>query len=420
MRIRVNSARTKRNAKTSGNRRKRILIGVTIDDSLQFHTGLPEALVADGWEVHVVAGPGRRLEALSRVSGVSVHALPMEREPHLSRDAIALWRWLKLIRSIRPDVTFIGTPKAALLGNVSAWALRVPFRSYELLGLRLETSAGPRRALLRTLERLTARSAHEVVAVSKSLQQLALDLDITTPDRIVVLGSGSCNGVDVQRFRDISTDRNGTAALFNELGLDERIPVIGFVGRLTRDKGLPELAGALRLLCRKGVNVQLLVVGSVDDDSGRVALELLHRTGQEVVLAGYREDVAPFYALMDIFCLPSLREGLPNVVLESMASRTAVVATDATGIVDLIENSVSGYIVPRGSETELARALAEAISDGSKSQTMVETAFEMVETRFDTGLVQQRIRGYFLRKLAEAATHGSTKGGITPSPQASG
>ncbi|MET3769740.1 glycosyltransferase involved in cell wall biosynthesis [Marisediminicola sp. UYEF4] len=327
----------------------------------------------------------------------------MARETSLFRDLAALWRWLKLIRQVRPEVTLIGTPKAALLGTVAARAFRVPYRVYELLGLRLETSVGPSRWVYRLMERLTAASAHDVVAVSESLRMLAIDLGITKFGHSSVLGAGSCNGVDTARFRQISQDTTTTEYWSNYLGIDDQIPVVGFVGRLTRDKGLPELAGALSILHDSGLELQLLVVGMVDDDSGHDALNLLNRTGQRIISAGYQDDVAPFYALMDVFCLPSLREGLPNVILEAMASRRVVVATDATGSRDLVEDGVSGYLVPLGSENELAYALRKALLDRDASASMVESALEMVEARYETSEVQFTIRK-FLRSGLEART----------------
>jgi len=382
---------------------RRILIGVTIDDSLQFHAGLPESLVEDGWDVHVVSGPGRRLESLRSTRGVTVHPLSMAREPNIGQDIAALWKWIRLIYRVRPDVTLIGTPKAALLGTLAARAFGVPYRVYELLGLRMETSRGPSRLVYRAMEWLTATSAHEVIAVSESLRTLAIELGITTRARSSVLGSGSCNGVDTERFRHVSEDSVRSEALARDLGIDGRVPVVGFVGRLTRDKGLPELAGALRILHESGVTIQLLVVGTVDDSSGHVALDQLSRTGQKVIAAGYQDDVAPFYALMDVFCLPSLREGLPNVILESMASRTIVVATDATGSRDLVENGISGYLVSLGSELELAEALRKAVLDRAASERMAQSALLMVEGRYITRDVQRTTRA-FLRAGVEART----------------
>lgn len=379
-------------------RRRTILIGVTIDDSLQFHTGLPEALVVDGWEVHVVAGPGRRLERLRQTDGIHVHEIPMRRVPNPWFDFIAFAKWIRLVWIVRPDVTLIGTPKAALLGNLAARILRVRRRIYVLHGLRLETSAGLLRSVLYRMERLTAASAHEVLSVSNSVKRLAVNMALATERGAIVLGAGSCNGVDVARFSAIAADGARASALAVNIGLDRALPTIGFVGRLTRDKGLAELAGAFRILRSEGVHAQVLLVGGVDDESGRIALAELNRTGQSIVAVGYREDPAPFYPLMNVFCLPSLREGLPSVVLEAMASRIVVVGTDATGNVDLIEDKVTGYLVDRGSERQLADALRYAIENPIHSEELAEAAFRMVESRFDTSTVQFLLRNYLLAR----------------------
>lgn len=375
-------------------RKKRILLGVTIETQLQYHAGLPELLVADGWEVHVVSGPGRRIEELRSSPGITVHIISMAREPRLLRDVVSLVSWLRLIRLVRPDTTLIGTPKAALLGNFAAQLFRVRRRIYVLHGLRLETAVGAQRFALLLLERLTSRQAHQTLAVSASLRHLALTLATVREEKIIVLGDGSCNGIDVAKYRTAVLSQNKRLSLAEEIGLNPAIPTVGFVGRITRDKGLPELAGALRILHSRGVAVQLLLVGSVDDDSGRAALVELEGTRQTVVAAGYREDSAPFYQLMDVFCLPSLREGLPGVILEAMASRTAVVGTDATGIVDLLDDGVNGSVVAKGSAPELASALQDLISNHRKRFDFTQNAFDMVANRFDMRQVQERMTSF--------------------------
>jgi glycosyltransferase involved in cell wall biosynthesis len=373
---------------------RRILIGVTIDDSLQFHIGLPAALVKDGWDVHVVSGPGRRIDALVAVDGITTHVLPMHREPSLVHDVRALIRWITLIRRVRPDVTLIGTPKAALLGNIAGRLCRVPRRIYNLLGLRVETATGLLRRVLLAMERSTVRGSTEVLAVSKSVKHQAHALGLAPEEKVVVLGEGSCNGVDVDRYRTIAMDEAQRRDLQAEFSVDTTIPVIGFVGRLTRDKGLSELAGALRLLAEQDCEVQLLVVGGVDDESGLAALNQLKMTGQRIVATGYQPDPAPFYALMDVFCLPSLREGLPNVILEAMASGTLVVASDATGNIDLVQNGVTGLLVSRGSATELAVALQNGIRRDSDTELMASNALGRVASFYDTVDVQARIRSF--------------------------
>ena len=257
---------------------RRVIIGVTIDDSLQFHSDLPQLLVADGWDVHVVAGPGRRIEALRGKPGITVHVVRMARKPSPIRDVSSFLDWVRIIHSVKPDVTLIGTPKAALLGNVAARLLKVRRRIYILHGLRLETSSGLLRRVLRLMERITTTSAHEVVVVSASLKQLAIDLRITPERKAILLGSGRSNGGDVAHFRALEKHPDD-AGLAESVGIDPSLPTIGFVGRLTRDKGLPERADVLALLNAQGRRLQLLVVGGVDDDSGQAALGRLEQTG---------------------------------------------------------------------------------------------------------------------------------------------
>lgn len=373
---------------------RRILLGVTIDDSLQFHAGLPEVLVKDGWEVHIVATPGRRMSALGSMPGVVVHPLPMDRTPNPLRDLKAFFSWMSLIRRVRPQQSVIGTPKAALLGNIAARLARVPRRVYVMHGLRLETVRGLKRFVLGLAERLTVSCATDVLAVSPSLGNLVQRLDIVHSPKLRVLGWGSTNGVDLRTHREARKNPAVRTAIATELELDRTVPVIGYVGRLTRDKGLPELTEALRLLSARRIRLQVLLVGAVDDSTGQRALQELQATGQRILAIGYRENPAPYFTVMDLFCFPSLREGLGNVVLEAMASSVAVVAADSTGLVDLVESGKTGYLVPRGSASELAHAIERAISDRPGTRQLSDNALKLVEERYPREVVLELQREY--------------------------
>lgn len=375
-------------------KRRSILIGVTIDQQLQYHDGLVESLIEAGWDVHVVSGPGPRLEELRAIAGVRVYPLPMRRKPNAARDLVAFFRWIWILGRARPDVTFIGTPKASLLGNSAAWLLRVPRRVYELLGLRLETLVGASRQILGLVERATAWFATEVICVSESLRTQATNMSLVEPAKALVLGSGSCNGVDIESHQRAVRDNRHLNSLAATMGLDRGVPTAGFVGRLTRDKGLPELTAALRILKSNGCDMQLLLVGAVDDVSGAQALEELAASGQTIIVAGYQEEVSSYYGLMDVFCLPSLREGLSTVLLEAMASHVVVVASDATGNVDLVVDQSTGYLVPRGDVHRLASALEAAVRDTARARRLAEAAFELVVQEFDSLSVRRRLRDH--------------------------
>ena len=372
----------------------RILLGVTADESLILMSGFPSFLVSKGWEVHLVASPGPRLAALSTVDGVHAHELPMRRNPAPIHDLISLFRWIRLVRQVRPDVVSVGTPKAGLLGGLASFLNRVPSRVYQLRGLRLETSRGLSRELYRVLERAAAGSAHVVLSVSRSLSAAAVRQSVVKPAKIEMIGEGSSNGVDTDRFRPKGGAESSD--LRQQLGIEAEVPVVGFVGRLTRDKGLDVLAEACELLVRRNVEHQLLVVGGIDSARENSASQQFAAAGgRPAIVTGHVADTQPFYAVMDVFCLPTLREGFPNVVLEASASEIPVVTTDATGAVDSVASGRTGLIAAAGSAHELANQLEALINDATLRKEMGEAARKWTIENFDRENVWNRTESFY-------------------------
>ncbi|MCW8141068.1 MAG: glycosyltransferase, partial [Planctomycetota bacterium] len=190
-----------------------------------------------GHEVSVVTSPGPALDDVARTQGVEAVGVPMSREIEPLADLVSLVRLVRALRRLRPDVLNASTPKAGLLGTIAGAIARVPVRVYLLRGLRLETATGWRARTLALTERVACALAHEVVCVSHSLRRRAVEEGLVDPARARVLGAGSSNGVDGERFAPRPPD----AALRARLGLPDGAPVVGFVGRLTRDKGVEDL-----------------------------------------------------------------------------------------------------------------------------------------------------------------------------------
>lgn len=367
----------------------RLLFGVTVGISLRWHQHLYPMLIERGCEVHVVCSPSPELTALGRVPGVTVHEIPMERRPAPLRDLVALVRLIRLIRRVRPDVTMFSTPKAALLGGLAARLCGVHRRIYELFGLRLETARGAGRGVLRIFERLTMRVATDVLAVGTSLRARVIALGIVPRGvSIDVLGMGATDGIDVEHFRP------GRDRLVVE-GLDPGSPVVGYVGRLSRDKGLWDFADALGMLRERGIPAHALVVGSVDDPSGEAGIARLGELGIPVTLPGWVDDTAPYYSAMDVFCAPSKREGLGGVTMEAMASGIPIVATDCTGQTDLVRDGDTGWLVPVDDVGALADAVEAALSDPAEGRRRAARAHAFITEHFST----QRVRGDLVRYL---------------------
>jgi glycosyltransferase involved in cell wall biosynthesis len=270
------------------------------------------------------------------------------------------------------------TPKASLLAQIAAFATLVPRRVYFVGGLRLEGAHGHARRILVGMERLTFAMATVVVVNSPSLRRRTLQLRLGPPDKIRATVPGSSHGVDSAHFTPTPRD----AQLAADLGLDPELPIVGFVGRLTHDKGIDALISAARLLEERGARAQWLVVGSqIEPDSIRYA-ERLRAAGSHVALVGGTRDVRPYFGLMDVHVLPSLREGFPNVVLEASAMEVPTVTTDATGAVDSVKPDVTGLIVPVGDGPALAAAVELLLKDDDRRRAMGRQARQWVSDEF--------------------------------------
>lgn len=357
--------------------------------AMNFVEGQLEYFQKRGFDVTLLCPEKRDGEwSVPEPEGVPIVEVPMERKMAPLRDLRSLWRLWRIMRLLRPAVTNVGTPKAGLLGGIAAWLNRVPCRFYTLHGLRFETDKGLKRRILMYAEQLACRFAHRVVCVSHSVRERAIAFGLTSRERTVVFGSGSCNGVDVSRFAPNPKLIQRAAALRRQLGIPERAVVILFVGRLTRDKGIPELTEAFLQLDKQFPDIRLLLAGCFErEDPLPAAIRRQLASHPRIIFAGPVQDTPSFYAAADIVVLPSHREGLPTVVLEAQAAGRPVVGAAATGIVDLVTDGKTGLLFPVGDVAALARSLARLIMDKDLARKLERAGQEQVNRDFQ----QQRI-----------------------------
>ena len=369
-----------------------LLLIVTSKGSMSFFAGQIRFLLQSGFNVAVVCSPG-----WDNPDEVPYYPISMEREISPLKDLVSLFKLVRLLLRIRPEIVNAGTPKAGLLGMTAAYVCRVPLRIFTCHGMRLETLTGWKKVILTMTEKLTAFCAHHVVCVSESLRQKYIALQITQADKVTIIGNGSCNGIATDKYSNSQTGKLQAQVDFQmKYGISSEARCIGFVGRLVRDKGIYELVAAFEQLQQQYSNVYLLLLGGFEEgDPISVELREKIKADEKIVSVGFVTDTLPYYRRMDVLVLPTYREGLPTVLLEAGAMGLPVVATTATGCVDVIADGETGFLVPIGDSKALAEAIDKMLSDTTLAAMMSRRARERVERLFDQRYVwENTVRFY--------------------------
>jgi lipopolysaccharide/colanic/teichoic acid biosynthesis glycosyltransferase/glycosyltransferase involved in cell wall biosynthesis len=283
-------------------------------------------------------------------------------------DLRSLGSLVGVLRRTRPDVVHGHTPKGGLLAMLAAWLCRVRVRVYHLHGLPMVTATGLKRQLLRWCEKVSCGLAHRVFCVSPSLREVALAEGLCGPDKITVLVNGTIDGVDAAgEFNPTGLGPGVRDAVRKEHGIPPGALVVGFVGRLVRDKGVTELAQAWKVLSAKFPELHLLIVGPLEPHDP-LAPEMLNLLRADRVLWVGEvpiEGMPRLYCAMDVLVLPTYREGFPTVLLEAAAMELPVVATRIPGCVDAVRDGETGKLVPARDAVALAEALSAYLRDSA-------------------------------------------------------
>ena len=367
-------------------------------------SGQFEYMRANGFDVGAVSSPGERIAKIERDSGIEVHVVPMKRAISPISDLVAIFRLCRLFRALQPALVHSHTPKAGLLGSVAAMLAGVPVRFYSIRGLRFLTMTGWRRKVLVLAERLACGCTHRVLCNSHSNECIAVQEKLCPKSKIAVLGHGSGNGVDVKRFQRIQEVVEAGQRVRDDLKIPSRAPVVGFVGRLARDKGLTELAGAWKIIRSEVPQAHLVIVGK-PDSADPVPVSAMEQLTQDesVHLVGSQSDVVPYYAAMDVFTLPSYREGFPNVVLEAAAMELPTVTFDVPGCSDAVVEGITGRVVPRG-DSHLAQSVVDLLHHGELRSRLGRQAREHVAVRYNPREIWAHLVEEYRRFLPDAPT----------------
>jgi glycosyltransferase involved in cell wall biosynthesis len=300
---------------------------------------------------------------------VRIETLPaLHREVGVFRDAKAILRLARLIREERPTILHTHTAKAGAVGRIAALlagSARPPIVVHTFHGHVLRGYFNPLTTLgFRTLERWLARVTTALVAVSPEVRDDLVKLHVAPASKFTVIRLG----IELDERTDV--DESVRAETRRQLGVAQDAFVVGWVGRMTAVKRTDDVIRALRGLVDRGVDAYLCLVG---DGPDRDHLEqYAHELGvvRRCLFVGYQDDVARFYSAIDALLLPSVNEGTPVSVIESLAAQRPAVATRVGGTPDVIRDGVDGFLVEVGDADALSERLAELAADPARRAQM--------------------------------------------------
>jgi glycosyltransferase involved in cell wall biosynthesis len=355
----------------------------TVDASLRYLLlNQLKALQAAGYDVVGISSPGEHAEALSK-AGIRHIPVRLTRRVTPFADLIALWKLAGVLRGEKFAIVHTHTPKAALIGQYAALLAGVRIRVHTIHGLYLpETRWGWQRALFNLLERITMRWSHLNLSQNKEDVAYAIRHRITHRDKIRFLG----NGIDLSRFDPKLYPASRRELIRKSLGFSPEHTVIGIVARFVAEKGYRELIEAAKRIRKAAPEARFLFIGEVDAEKPDALSPnlLLEDNLQEVVsFLGHRDDIADLIAAMDIFVLPSYREGMPRSLMEASAMGRASVATNIRGSREVVDHQSTGLLVKARSSHALAEAILLLISNVGLRQRLGAAAREKAIADFD-------------------------------------
>jgi glycosyltransferase involved in cell wall biosynthesis len=276
---------------------------------------------------------------------------------------------VEICKREKVDVWHAHDYKTNLLGLLvkRKWPMRMVSTVHGWVELTLRTR------LYHFLDRLTLPRYEKIACVSPDLLETCRKNGVRE-DRSFLIE----NAIDTKQFRR----RQTRVEAKRKLGLPESQMLIGAVGRLSPEKGFDRLIGVVKALHSKGIRPRLAIIG---DGGQRDQLQSMidqHGLSDYVQLAGFQKNPTQWYEAMDVFVLSSLREGLPNVVLEAMALETPVVTTAVAGVPRLIENDVSGIVVPIANDSALEVAIAKTLVDDELRKRLADAGRKVIESRY--------------------------------------
>ncbi|WP_434796077.1 glycosyltransferase family 4 protein [Staphylococcus equorum] len=365
---------------------------VTVSKSIPLMKGQIEFLRGKGLDACIISSDGKEIRKFDKDAYRIVN---MEREISILKDIKSLVNLIILFLKEKPLIVNSGTPKAGLLGTIAAFITKRPNRIYTVRGLRLETVTGLRYKLLYTMEKIAMMCSTDIIAISDSLKEKIIELGLAKESKIRILGYGSSNGLNVKDFNVTNNkiDINIKEQLVNSF-------VVGYVGRIVKDKGISELIKSFQKLQELKYNIKLLIVGDFEkaDSISDEEIKIL-KNDSNIVWVNRVDNPVAYFNNMDVFVFPTYREGFGNVSIEAQLLKVPVITTNVTGAKDTVINGETGFIVEKNEVDAIVEKIELLINDENYRKNLGENGKKWIEKYFSNDIIWNDLEQLYINLL---------------------
>jgi glycosyltransferase involved in cell wall biosynthesis len=350
----------------------------------------PRYLTSHGYRamcafMHPPEDPGfQELQRRGAAAGATVVSIP-DRGPF---DLSIVKHFLRLCQKEQVTIWHAHDYKSNLIGLLvrRSWPMHLVTTAHGWVQRTWKTP------LYYRLDRWCQRRYDKVICVSADLLETVRQSG-TAPEKSLLID----NAIDTE----LNQRRESALVMKQRLGFRSDRKLIGAVGRLSGEKNFKGLIEAISRLLKQGQDVELAIAGEGPERTSLERLIAAQPEPERFHLLGFQGELGEFYQALDVFALSSLREGLPNVLLEAMAYQVPVVSTESGGVARLIENEHNGLLVPVDDVPALTTALARSLGDPALSERLSARGRQTIEERFSFAARMERICAVYKELLSK-------------------
>ena len=331
-------------------------------------------------------------------SNLDIISVPLLRPISILLDFQAFISLFLSFKKFRPLAVHTITPKSGLLGMAAAWLAGVPVRVHSFTGQVWVTRSGLSRIVLKLADTLIGILSTHQLPDSPSQLDFLVTQNILQRTKASCLGAGSICGVNVNRFSPCEAVKQNVRS---ELGTSASSFVILFLGRLTPDKGIYDLASAFSRLSSSHPDCELWIVGPDEGSHFQAISQLLSQSMHSVKRVGHTFQPERYMQAADLFCLPSYREGFGSSVIEAASCGIPSIVSRIYGLTDAVLEGHTGWMFSPGNVDELTSQLNWLISNPKVVSSCGYHARKYVTDNFSEDMITHKMFQFYQERFNE-------------------